>query len=74
MQTLSVAESAVAAHLAHGDSMGECVDPDAGGGSPSCVCPPGVAACVCADGTPGAGGGAGSSSTPASSHREIMGQ
>ena len=76
MQTLSVGESAVPAHLAHGDTMGECVESEdeGAGGAPSCVCPPGVSSCVCADGTPGSSGGASSSSTPASSHREVMGQ
>jgi len=74
MQTLSVDESAVDAHVAeHGDTIGECVDSEdesAGGG---CVCPPGVSTCVCADGSSSTNGSS-SSATPSSSHREVMGQ
>ncbi|GAV21255.1 hypothetical protein MMIC_P2237 [Mariprofundus micogutta] len=77
MQTLSVGESAVPAHIAHGDTMGECAVSEGGGGEggtpPSCVCPPGVSSCICADGTPGTSGGAATPSS-SSSHREIMGQ
>ena len=74
MQTLSVDESAVDAHVAeHGDTIGECVDSEdesAGGG---CVCPPGVSTCVCADGS-SSNSSSSSSATPSSSHREVMGQ
>ncbi|PJA32646.1 MAG: hypothetical protein CO187_03320 [Zetaproteobacteria bacterium CG_4_9_14_3_um_filter_53_7] len=67
--TLSVASSAVPAHLDHGDSLGAC-----DGVTPSCVCPPGVCSCVCADGTPGAANEAAGQSSSSSTHREIMGQ
>ena len=76
MQTLSVAESAVPAHLAHGDTMGECVDAEGDGAdegvtAPGCVCPPGVDECVCPDGSAGVTGGA--SSGAAGSQREVHG-
>jgi len=45
--TIVIPKSALEAHLAHGDSEGMC---------PSCVCPPNVNSCICADGTPGKAG------------------
>ena len=66
-QTISVAESAVSAHLAHGDTLGECP------GTASCVCPPGISACVCPDGSPGQPGPAASTPTPGS-QRGVHGQ
>ncbi len=71
--TITVDSSAWPAHEAHGDSMGACV-------APTCMCPPGVCSCTCADGGPGEPDAGSptptSSSVPASSssHREIMGQ
>lgn len=63
-QTLQVGEEAVAAHMAHGDTMGACL---------ACVCPPGVAACVCADGSPGAPGVNAATTVP-HNLREIYGR
>ncbi|WP_138261248.1 hypothetical protein [Mariprofundus erugo] len=62
--TLTVGAEAVAAHMAHGDSMGAC---------PSCICPAGIAACTCADGTPG-GPGPDAGATRPHNLREIYGQ
>lgn len=53
--TLSIDENAVAAHIAHGDTMGECADSEEIAEAEvvySCDCPPGVA-CTCPDGTAG---------------------
>jgi len=61
--TMEVAQPAVSAHLAHGDTLGACAPP-------ACVCPPGMASCVCADGTPGSPG---VSISPPSSQRSIYG-
>ena len=47
VKTITISSSALAAHLAHGDSEGTCA---------SCECPPGVCFCTCADGTPGSPG------------------
>jgi len=44
----------------HDDHANSSHDNEASGGDASCVCPPGVRSCVCADGTPGStsdGGG-----------------
>jgi len=55
-QTMSVDDSAVGGHIAHGDSMGRC-DGDSNShetvASYSCDCPPGISACTCADGSVG---------------------
>jgi len=62
-QTLNVSESALSAHLAHGDSPGEC----------GCICPPGVYPCgACTDGKDGMG--TSGSITPSASQRELYGQ
>jgi len=50
-QTMSLPESAVAAHIAHGDSLGEC-EASEELAEATCECPPGVA-CTCADGSDG---------------------
>ena len=62
--TITVAESAVAAHLKHGDTLGAC--------GFSCICPAGVSSCICPDGSAGDAGAA-ASVLPAS-QRKISGQ
>lgn len=63
-ETLTVGTPAlVNAHLAHGDFEGEC----------PCLCPPGVASCVCGDGKGGLLPPATSPSTP-TSQRSISGK
>jgi len=76
MQTMSVGKSAVPAHLAHGDSMGECVavesDEEEEVAVPGCVCPAGVSSCVCPGGSTGSPGPVSSGSS--ASQREVHGQ
>jgi len=45
--TIAVSKSALSAHLSHGDTVDAC---------PSCICPPGVSSCICADGMSGSPG------------------
>ena len=63
-QTLSVDESAITAHIGHGDSLGECSESEeVAEVTYSCECPPGVA-CTCADGTAGQQGGSPTAAGP----------
>jgi len=50
----------------HDDNANTSHDDEASGagGDASCVCPPGVRSCICADGTPGSTSGSGGLITP----------